>query len=365
MQEKGDLYFLNTVKTGKSQTLQQWHETMGHCNFQDILKLESVVTGMKLTDKNQYDCDACAKGKMVQEISRVPDEKAKNPLDFIHCDLAGPVQTTSHNGANYAIIFTDDYSGLIFVYFLKTKDDTTGATKRFLADIAPYGKVKRFRCDNGTEFSSNVYRNLLIEKGIKQEFSCPNSPMQNGTAERGWRTLFSMARCMLADSKLPKSMWSYAVRMAAYIRNRCYSNRTKCTLFELFVSKKPDLSKMHKFGIKCYAYVQNPKKLDDRAQERIYVGRDVSSPAYMVYFPSNHTVRRIRCVKFFENPPPNNLVQSPPCNLEEVYDEFSVPAIAETATTSDDNSTNTATTETVKQLQQVPIPTTLQVPVVR
>ena len=27
----------------------EWHEILGHCNFDDILKLESEVSGMKVT----------------------------------------------------------------------------------------------------------------------------------------------------------------------------------------------------------------------------------------------------------------------------------------------------------------------------
>ena len=118
------------------------------------------------------------------------------------------------------ICFVEDFSGVICVYLLKNKNHTVKATERFLADMAPYGKVKRFRCDNGTEFSSEEFRSLLIKNHIRQEFSAPYSPHQNGTAERSWRTLFDMARCLLDESNLPKYLWSYAVKAASYIRNR-------------------------------------------------------------------------------------------------------------------------------------------------
>lgn len=40
------------------------------------------------------------------------------------------------------------------VYFLKHKSDTTEATEKFLADNAPFRKIKRIQSNNGTEFTS-------------------------------------------------------------------------------------------------------------------------------------------------------------------------------------------------------------------
>lgn len=125
----------------------------------------------------------------------------------------------------FALAFTDDYSGAIFTYFLKAKSDTVKATERFIADVAPYGKIKCIRSDNGTEFTSSAFQSLLCQNAIRHETSAPWSPHQNGTAERAWRTLFEMARCMLIESKLPKQLWPYAVQTAATIRNRCYNRR--------------------------------------------------------------------------------------------------------------------------------------------
>jgi hypothetical protein len=57
---------------------------------------------------------------------------------------------------------------------------------------------------------------------------------------------------------------------------------------------------MHVFGSTCYAFVQNAKKLDDRSRKGVFVGYDKSSPAYLVYHPETNTVKKVRCVKFFD-----------------------------------------------------------------
>ena len=63
---------------------------------------------------------------------------------------------------------------------------------------------------------------------------------------------------------------------------------------------KPNLFNMHTFGTVCYAYVQNKTKLDPRAEKGIFVGYDRSSPAFLVNYPDQNNVKKIRPVKFAE-----------------------------------------------------------------
>jgi hypothetical protein len=141
---------------------------------------------------------------------------------------------------------------------------------------------------------------LLIKNHIKHEKSAPYSPHQNGTAERGWRTLFEMSRCLLLNAKLPKELWNYAVMTSTYIRNRCYNSRINQTPYEAFTGRKPNISNMHIFGSKCYTYEQIKSKLDDRCKEGIFIGYDKYSPAFIVYYPDINEVRKCRCVKFID-----------------------------------------------------------------
>ena len=317
IEEHKRLYYLNTIeqfsddssksnddKVNLACSIYKWHEILGHCNFDDILKLESVVSGMKVVgkvDRSKLECGTCAEGKFANCRNRRPDSRATKPLEKVHTDLAGPVSPVSKNGFKYCIAFTDDFSGAVFVYFLRKKSDTLVATETFLADCAPYGQVKCLRSDNGTEFMSTDFQTLLREKGIKHETSCPSSPHQNGTAERQWRTLFEMARCLLLEKGVPKVLWPYAVQTAAHIRNRCYNNRTKSTPYFSMTGRKPDLSKMWVFGSECYIYNYDHKKLDPRCEKGIFVGYDKNSPAYLVYHPDCGKIMKHRLIKFIKN----------------------------------------------------------------
>lgn len=205
------------------------------------------------------------------------------------------MQTQSLEGFKYAQSFTDDYSGTMMVYFLKSKCDTVQATEKFLADIAPYGEIKCIWSDDGTEFTSKSFKELMIKNKIRHETSAPYSPHQNGTAERGWRTLGDMSRCLLIESELPEYLWNYAMQLAAYIRNRCYNRRTP---YEMFTGREPNVSKLQKFGSECFAYKQEKGKLESRCNQGIFVGYDKNSPAYLVYYPETEKVQKHRLVKF-------------------------------------------------------------------
>ena len=163
----------------------------------DVFKLEKVVDGMKITTKGKPECDTYVQGKMSQYQNIEPDRRANAPLQLVHSDLAGPITPGSKEGHKYAMEFVDDYSGAFGVYFLKNKSDAIRATEQFLADTAPYGTVKRLRSDNGGEYISEEFKSLPLKNYIKHEQSAPYSPHQNGTAERAWRSLFDMARCLL------------------------------------------------------------------------------------------------------------------------------------------------------------------------
>jgi DNA-dependent RNA polymerase auxiliary subunit epsilon len=326
IEQEGRLYYLNSAisssmskQDSKSKSLKDWHEILGHCNLKDILALENVVEGMKIIGKKEFDCGTCVEGKMTQHRNRKADRKASNILELVHCDLAGPIDPTAREGFRYALAFVDDYSGMIMIYLLVSKSETLRATEKFLADMSPHGKVKCIRSDNGTEFTSQGFQNLLIKHSIKHEKSAPYSPHQNGTVERNWRSLFDMARCLLIQSKLPKTLWTYALMTSAYIRNRCYNPRIKKTPFHAFTNHKPNINNMHIFGTICYTYVQEKKKLDARGEQGIFVGYDKGSPAYLIYFPHTQTIKRCRTVRFSDKfeigndaPKPTEIVNEGP-----------------------------------------------------
>ena len=188
IEKDGTLYYLKTHDNMESEfvnytrNIKEWHEILGHCNYQDIIKLEDVVDGMKVTSKDSVkpgDCNTCILGKLNDNRNRQPDKRTKAPLELVHRDLSGPIGPTSRDGFKYSIAFTDDFSGAVAVYFLKSKSDTVRATEKFLADVAPYGTIKCMRSDGGSEFISKEFEFLLTKNGLRHDKSCRNSLHQN------------------------------------------------------------------------------------------------------------------------------------------------------------------------------------------
>ena len=77
--------------------------------------------------------------------------------------------------------------------------------------------IKTLRSDNGGEFTSNEFKEICKEAGIKRELSTPYNPQQNGVAERKNRTIMEVARAMLHDQDLPMHLWAEAARTAVYV----------------------------------------------------------------------------------------------------------------------------------------------------
>ncbi|GKF26008.1 putative ribonuclease H-like domain-containing protein, partial [Tanacetum coccineum] len=118
----------------------------------------------------------------------------------------------------YCLVVTDDYSRFTWVFFLDTKDETSGILKSFITGIENLvdHKVKVIRCDNGTEFKNREMNQFYEKKGILRQFSVARTPQQNRVAERRNRTLIEAARNMLVDSKLQTTFWIEVVNTACY-----------------------------------------------------------------------------------------------------------------------------------------------------
>ncbi|GJV28710.1 putative ribonuclease H-like domain-containing protein [Tanacetum coccineum] len=203
-----------------------WHRRLSHINFKTMNKLVrgNLVRGLpsKLFE-NDHSCVACQMGKQHKASCKTKlVSSISHPLQMLHMDLFGPTFARSINHKIYCLVVTNDYSRFSWIFFLATKDETSGILKTFITGIENQinHKVKIIRCDNGTEFKNNEMNQFCGMKGIKREFSVVRTPQQNRVVKRKNRTLIEAARTMLADSLLPTTFWAEAVNTACYVQNR-------------------------------------------------------------------------------------------------------------------------------------------------
>ncbi|GJV99131.1 putative ribonuclease H-like domain-containing protein [Tanacetum coccineum] len=230
------------------------------------------------------------------------------PLHTLHMDLFGPTSVKSINHASYCLVITDDCTRFSWVFFLASKDETSGILQTFIRQIENQlsHRVKIIRSDNGTEFKNRDMLEFCGNKGIKQEYSTARTPQQNGVAERMNRTLIEAARTMLADSLLPTTFWAEAVSTACYIFNRVRVTKPQNkTPYELLFGHKPIISYIRPFG--CHVTILDTLsvlgKFDGKSDEGFLVGYSLNSKAYRVY---NLVTKRVEVnlhVNFLEDEP--------------------------------------------------------------
>ncbi|CAI7866699.1 unnamed protein product, partial [Closterium sp. NIES-54] len=76
--------------------------------------------------------------------------------------------------------------------------------------------VLRLHSDRGGEFSSDLLRAFCRAEGIRQTFTLPASPQQNGIAERRIGMVMDVARTSMIHAAAPHFLWPFAVQYAAH-----------------------------------------------------------------------------------------------------------------------------------------------------
>ena len=280
--------------------LNLWHRRFGHANKKLIKFMHSkkMVDGLEIS--NGYDhelCNPCIIGKMKREKFDIQNRRSVQNLDVIHSDICGPFPI-SLGGKSYYVALIDENSRFRWIYLMERRDELFTILKKFILMIKTqfHITIKILRSDNGGEYISYQLAELLSENGILHERTVPYSPQMNGIAERFNRTLLDSVRSMLDDSKLPKIFWGEAAATAVYVLNRSFTSILKDkTPYEALMGSKPIVSHLRVFGSKCWFKVvdQKRKKLDDKAEEGIFLGY-ISDSIYRVYSIKTREVIRTR-----------------------------------------------------------------------
>jgi transposase len=281
-------------------TLQQWHERLGHQNKAYVEKFLKK-RGIKYVKDNKF-CEGCVLGKHHRVSFGTRPKDVSRPGDLIHSDVCGPMQEESYSGFKYFVTFKDEYSKYRRVYFLKHKSEVPAKLKVFLAETKTLGHVvKELLTDGGGEYSSKELEAITQDAGLQHHKSMPYTPEQNGAAERENRILVEAARSMLQTKSLPQKLWAEAVNTAAYILN--LSGPTKVddkTPFELWHGKTATTTHLKIFGTECYVHIpkQCRRKLDAKAVKGYLVGYTDDHHGYRVYLSGDDDVVLSRDVMF-------------------------------------------------------------------
>ncbi|GKE39407.1 putative ribonuclease H-like domain-containing protein, partial [Tanacetum coccineum] len=240
-----------------------WHRRLGHVNFKTINKLvkENLVNGLPIKHfENDQTCVACLKGKQHKASCKSKIQNSiTQPLLMLHMDLFGLTFVSSLMNKKYWLVVIDDYSRFTWVFFLASKDETSGILKSFITQIENLvdKKVKIIRCDNGTEFKNRVMSEFCKKKGINREFSVLVVKPHNKTS------------------------------------------------YELFRGRTPSLSFKKPFG--CHVTIVNTLdhlgKFDGKSGDGFFIRYSLNSKAFRLYNIRTRKVEENLHVRFLEDKP--------------------------------------------------------------
>ncbi|CAI7733584.1 unnamed protein product [Closterium sp. NIES-54] len=149
------------------------------------------------------------------------------PLQTLHMDVWGPARISGQGRERYFLLVVDDYTRYTTVFPLRTKGEVSAVLIPWICTIRlqlreRFGQdlpVLRLHSDRGGEFSYDLLRDFCRGDGVLQSITLPDSPQQNGIAERRIGLVMEVARTSMIHAAAPHFLWPFAVRYAAHQLN--------------------------------------------------------------------------------------------------------------------------------------------------
>ncbi|CAI7859285.1 unnamed protein product, partial [Closterium sp. NIES-54] len=263
-----------------------WHHRFGHPSLPRLQGMASrvLVSGLPrslppLPPGPAPTCVPCVEGRQraAPHSSEFPPTEA--PLQTLHIDVWGPARVRGQGHERYFLLVVDDYSRYTTVFPLRSKGEVTEVLidwiraarlllrERFGSDFP----VLRLHSDRGGEFSSDLLRVFCHAEGIRQTFTLPASPQQNGIAERR----IGMPRVSLPET-FPTLRW---------------------------MGKVGDASAFRVWGSRALVRDLSADKLSSRSVPCVFLGFPPDAPGWQFYHPTWRHVLSSQDVTFDESVP--------------------------------------------------------------
>ncbi|CAI5960053.1 unnamed protein product [Closterium sp. NIES-64] len=256
-------------------------------------------TGRHLATFSRPSCVPCVEGHLraAPHSSQFPPTEA--PLHTLHMDVWGPAPVCGQGHERYFLLVVDDYSRYTTVFPLRSKGAVTEVLIDWIREARlqlrrSFGSdflVLRLHSDRGGEFSSRLLRDYCRAQGIRQTFTLPDSPQQNGIAERRIGMVMDVARTSMMHAAAPHFLWPFAVRYAAHQLNlHPRVSRPAMSPVLLWTGKVGDASAFRVWGSRAFVRDLSADKLSPRAAPCVFLGFPPDAPGWQFYHPSSRRV---------------------------------------------------------------------------
>ncbi|CAI7907080.1 unnamed protein product [Closterium sp. NIES-54] len=230
-------------------------------------------------------CLPCVEGRQrAAPHSSFPPTTA--PLQTLHMDVWGPARVSGQGRERYFPLVVDDYTRYTTAFPLRSKGQIVDVLipwirtvrlqlhERFGQDLP----VLRLHSDRGGEFSSTLLRYFCCGEGILQSFTLPDSPQQNGIAERHIGLVMEL------------NLWP-----------RVSLPETSPTL--RLTGKVGDASVFRVWGCRAFVRDTSADKLSPCAIPYVFLGFVPDAPGWQFYHPTSRRVFPAQDVTFDESVP--------------------------------------------------------------
>ncbi|CAI7914870.1 unnamed protein product [Closterium sp. NIES-54] len=227
-------------------------------------------------------------------------------------DVWGPARVRGQGHEHYFLLVVDDYSRYTTVFPLRSKGEVTevlidwicAARLRLRESFGSDFPVLRLHSDRGGEFSSALLGAFCRAQGIRQTFTLPASPQQNGIAERRIGVVMDVAGTSMIHAAAPHFLWPFVVQYAAHqvnLQPRVSLPETSPTL--LWTGKVGDASAFRVWGSRAFVRDLSADKLSPRAVPCVFLGFPPDAPGWQFYHPTSRRVLSSQDVTFDESVP--------------------------------------------------------------
>ncbi|CAI7893965.1 unnamed protein product [Closterium sp. NIES-54] len=162
----------------------------------------------------------------------------------------------------------------------------------------------RVRSLRGGEFSSDLPRAFCRAEGIRQTFTLPASPQQNGIAERRIGMVMDVARTSMIHAAAPHFLWPFAVQYAAHQLNlQPRVSMPETTPALRWTGEVGDASVFHVWGSRAFVRDSSVDKLSSRAVPCVFLGSPPDASGLLFYHPTLRRILSSQDVTFDESVP--------------------------------------------------------------
>ncbi|CAI7836872.1 unnamed protein product [Closterium sp. NIES-53] len=186
----------------------------------------------------------------------------------------GPARVRGQGHERYFLLVIDDFSRYTTVFSLRRKGEVTevlidwirGARCQLSESFGLDLPVLCLHSDRGGELSSDLLRAFCRAEGIRQTFTLPASPQQNGIARSRIGMVMDVARTSMIHAAAPHFLWPFAVQYAAHqinLQPRVSLPETTPTL--RWTGKVGDASVFCVWGSRAFVRDTSADKLSSRA----------------------------------------------------------------------------------------------------